>query len=71
MWMWELDHRESWSTGELMLLNCGVGENSWESLGLQGDQASQKPKGKEFIWISSNEMDETGAHYTEWSKPER
>ena len=25
----------------------------------------------EFIWISSNEMDETGAHYTEWSKPER
>ena len=26
---------------------------------------------KEFIWIRSNEMDETGAHYTEWSKPER
>ena len=26
---------------------------------------------KEFIWISSNEIDETGAHYTEWSKPER
>ena len=25
----------------------------------------------EFIWIYSNEMDETGAHYTEWSKPER
>ena len=24
-----------------------------------------------FIWISSNEMDETGADYTEWSKPER
>ena len=31
----------------------------------------QKKKKKEFIWISSNEMDETGAHYTEWSKPER
>ena len=27
-------------------------------------------KKKEFIWTSSNEMDETGAHYTEWSKPE-
>ena len=27
-----------WSTEELMLLNCGVGEDSWESLGLQGDQ---------------------------------
>ena len=26
---------------------------------------------KEFIWISSNEVDETGADYTEWSKPER
>jgi len=26
---------------ELMLLNCGVGEDSRESLGLQGDQASQ------------------------------
>ena len=26
---------------ELMLLNCGVGENSWESLGLQGDPTSQ------------------------------
>ena len=25
---------------ELMLLNCGVGEDSWESLGWQGDQTS-------------------------------
>ena len=25
-----------------MLLNCGVGEDSWESLGLQGDQTSQR-----------------------------
>ena len=29
------------SPEELMLLNCGVGEDSWESLGLQRDQ----PKG--------------------------
>ena len=28
------------STDELMLLNCGVGEDSWESLGLQGDPTS-------------------------------
>ena len=28
------------STEELMLLNCGVGEESWESLGLQGDPTS-------------------------------
>ena len=25
---------------ELMVLNCGVGEDSWESLGLQGDPTS-------------------------------
>ena len=29
------------SAEELMLLNCGVGEDSCESLGLQGDQASE------------------------------
>ena len=37
---------ESWtirklSTEEMMFLNCGVGEDSWEFLGLQGDQTSQ------------------------------
>ena len=37
---------KSWTTRrlsakELMLLNCGVGEDSWEFLGLQGDQTSQ------------------------------
>ena len=36
---------ESWtiklSAKELMLLNCGVGEDSWESLGQQRDQTSQ------------------------------
>ena len=36
---------ESWAvkkaeSGELMLLNCGVGEDSWESLGQQGDPTS-------------------------------
>ena len=40
VWMWELDHKEGKATEELMLLNCGVGEDSWESLGLQGDQTS-------------------------------
>ena len=36
---------ERWTKGKLsaeilMLLNCGVGEDSWESLGLQGDLTS-------------------------------
>ena len=34
VWMWELDYTE------LMLLNCGVGEDSREYLGLQGDPTS-------------------------------
>ena len=34
---------------ELMLLNCGIGEDSWESLGLQGDQ-SVYPKGDQS-WV--------------------
>ena len=37
------------STEELMFLNCGVGEDSWESLGLQGD-SNFHPKGNQS-WI--------------------
>ena len=32
-----------------MLFNCGVGEDSWESLGLQGDQPVH-PKGNQS-WV--------------------
>ena len=39
VWMWEVDYKESWAL-KLMLLNCGVGEDAWESLGLQGDPTS-------------------------------
>ena len=41
VWMWKLDYKESWSIKELMLLNCGVGEDFWESLGWhpQGNQS--------------------------------
>ena len=38
VWMWELECKESWALK--MLLNCGVGEDSWESLGLHGDPTS-------------------------------
>ena len=34
-----------------MLLNCGVGEDSWESLGLQGDQISQSKGIQPWIFI--------------------
>ena len=39
-WMWDLDHKEGWDWGT-DLLNCSVGEDSWESVELQGDQTSQ------------------------------
>ena len=39
------------SAKELMLLNCGVGEDSWESLGLQGDPTSH-PKGDQSCLCS-------------------
>ena len=35
-----MDVRVGLSAKELMLLNCGVGEDSWESLGLQGNPTS-------------------------------
>ena len=38
-----------------MLLNCGVGEDSWESLGLQGDPTSPS-KGNQF-WIFTRRTD--------------
>ena len=40
------------SPEELMLLNCGVGEDSWESLGLQGDPTSPfwRRSALGFLW---------------------
>ena len=43
------------SAEELMLLNCGVGEDSWESLGLQGDPTSS-------FWRRSV----LGVHWKDW-----
>ena len=40
VWMWELDYKENLSAKELMLLNSGVAEDSWESLGQQGEPTS-------------------------------
>ena len=39
------------STEELMLLNYGVGEDSWESLGLQGDPTSHRKGNQSWIFI--------------------
>ena len=43
---------KSLSAEELMLLNCGVGEDSWESVGLQGDPTSTfwRRSALGFLW---------------------
>ena len=56
VWMWELDC-EKLSAEELMLLNCGVGEDSWESLGLQGDPTS--PSWSRLV---------LGVHWKDWCR---
>ena len=40
VWMWELDYKESWVLNNWWFLKCGVGEDSWESLVLQGNPTS-------------------------------
>ena len=52
VWMWELDYKESWAPKNF--LNCGAGENCWESLGLQGDPTS-------LFWRSV-----LGVHWKDW-----
>ena len=39
------------SAEELMLSNCGAGEDSWESLGPQGDQTSKENPKENQAWI--------------------
>ena len=51
------------STEELMLLNCGVGEDSWESLGLQGDPDHHKGNQS---WIFTGKTDAEAETPTLW-----
>ena len=62
---------------ELMLLNCGVGEDSWESLGLQGDPTSpfwrRSALGvlwKKWCWSwNSNTLATSCEELTHWERP--
>ena len=73
---------ESWTkkklrTKELMFLNCGVGEDSWESLGLQGDQMSLSYRKsvlniqwKDWCWsCNSNNLATWCKELTPWKRP--
>ena len=60
-----------------MLLNCGVEEDSWESLGLQGDPTSQSYRKlvlnihwKDWCWSwSSNTLAPWCEELTHWKRP--
>ena len=73
---------ESWTINKVeqrrtMLLNCGVGEDSWESLGLQGDQTSQSQRKsvmnihwKDWCWSWSSDSLATWCKgLTDWKRP--
>ena len=65
------------STKELMLLNCGVGEDFWESLGLQGDPTSPSWRRsflsvhwKDWCWIwNSNTLATWCKELTDLKRP--
>ena len=40
-----------------MLLNCGAGEDSWESLGQQIDQSSQSKENQPLIFIERTDAE--------------
>ena len=52
VWMWELDHKEGW-----VLMNCGVGEDSWESLGLQEIKPVNTKRYQSWIFIGRTDVE--------------
>ena len=50
--MWELDHKESWGPKNWCFWTVVVGEDSWKSLGLQGDPTSPfwRRSAPGFLW---------------------
>ena len=65
------------STEELMPLNCGVGEDSWESLGMQGDPTSPFKRRsalgvlwKDWCWSwNFNSLATSCKELTYWKRP--
>ena len=65
------------SAKEMMLLNCGAGEDSWESLGLQGDPTSPSWRRtvlgvhwKDWCWgWNSSTLATSCEELTHWKRP--
>ena len=67
----------TYKTEELMLLNCGAGEDSWESLGLQGDPTSPSQRRpvlgvhwEDWCWgWNSSTLATSWEELTHWKRP--
>ena len=57
VWMLRVGLWRKLSTEELMLLNCGVGEDSWESLGLQGGPKVHPKGNQSWIFIGRTDVE--------------
>ena len=76
VWMWELDHKESWAPKNWCFWTV-VLEKTLESLGLQGDQTSQFQKKsvlnihwKDWCWSwNSNTLTTWCEELTHWKTP--
>ena len=77
VWMWEFDHKEGWGLKNWWFWTV-VLEKTWESLGLQGDQASQfslkeislNIHWKDWCWSwSSNTLATWCEELTHWKRP--
>ena len=75
VWMWEFTIKMN--AEESMLLNCVVGEDSWESLGQQGDPTSPSERKsvlsvhwKDWCWSrNSNTLATWCEGLTHWKSP--
>ena len=72
-----MHHKKKLSVKELMFLNCGGGEDFWESLGLQGDLTNQSYRKsvlnihwKDWCWSrNSNTLTTSCEELTHWKRP--
>ena len=53
--MYDVREWRNLSAKELMVLNCGVGEDFWESLGLQGDPTSPSKGDRSWVFFGRND----------------
>ena len=57
VWMWESDYKRRLSAKELVLLNCDIGEDSWETLGPKEIQPVHPKRNEYWIFIGKTDAE--------------